>query len=156
MAYEVAKEQAEEYESKKDMMMIKPMRRRLNEEEEEGEKEVVKREMIRCARILERMVNQNNHHDISLGKEDFKKIFSLCIDDSLQTSDFMMMVRMIIRRMKEHCYHCGSSHLRKQGNLRIQHLAGTQLTVTSLLLVLVHVSLHVAWTIFRTCFIVCP
>ena len=71
MAYEVAKEQAEEYESKKDMMMIKPMRRRLNEEEEEGEKEVVKREMIRCARILERMVNQNNHHDISLGKEDF-------------------------------------------------------------------------------------
>ena len=71
MAYEVAKEQAEEYESKKDMMMIKPMRRRLNEEEAEGEKEAVKRQMMRCARILERMVNQNNHHDISLGKEDF-------------------------------------------------------------------------------------
>ena len=71
MAYEVAKEQAEEDESKKDMMMIKPMRRRLNEEEAEGEKEAVNRQMMRCARILERMVNQNNHHDISLGKEDF-------------------------------------------------------------------------------------
>ena len=69
MAYEVAKEQAEEDESKKDMMMIKPMRRRLNEEEAEGEKEAVNRQMMRCARILERMVNQNNHHDISLGKE---------------------------------------------------------------------------------------
>ena len=68
MAYEVAKEQAEEYEAKKESMMIKPMRRRLNEEEEEKGVEVVKRQMMRCAKILERMVNQNNHHDISLGK----------------------------------------------------------------------------------------
>ena len=67
MAYEYAKEQAEEYEAKKEMMLVKPMRRRFIEAEEEGEKEVLKRQMMRCARILERMVNQNNHHDISLG-----------------------------------------------------------------------------------------
>ena len=67
MAYEYAKEQAEENEAKKEMMPVKPMRRRFIEEEKEGEKEVLKREMIRCARILERMVNQNNHHEISLG-----------------------------------------------------------------------------------------
>ena len=48
-------------------MLVKPMRRRFIEAEEEGEKEVLKRQMMRCARILERMVNQNNHHDISLG-----------------------------------------------------------------------------------------
>ena len=71
MTYETAKEQAEENELKKEQMQVKTTRRRLNEKEEESEKEVVKRQMMRSARILERMVNQNNHNDISLGNFDF-------------------------------------------------------------------------------------
>ena len=43
------------------------MRRRLTEPEQESDKEIMKRKMFRSAMILERMVNQNNHNDISQG-----------------------------------------------------------------------------------------
>ena len=65
--YEVAKEQAEENEAKKETVIAKPIRRKLNEDAVIGCKDVVKRQMLRSIKILERMVNQNNHHDISLG-----------------------------------------------------------------------------------------
>ena len=67
MMYEMAKERAEEADAKREMINSKPIRRRMTIPEEEGEKEIIKRQMARCALILERMVNQNNHHDISIG-----------------------------------------------------------------------------------------
>ena len=75
MYYETAKEQAEEEEAAKDQMGVKPMRRRLNEEEEESEKEMLRRQMLRSVRILERMVNQNNHDEISLGYDCYLSFF---------------------------------------------------------------------------------
>ena len=41
------------------------MRRRLTEPEQESDKEIMRRKMFRSAMILERMLNQNNHNDIS-------------------------------------------------------------------------------------------
>ena len=70
MAYEHAKELAEEHETKMDsgMAHLKSVRKRLTEPEQEDPKEVMLNKMMRCARILERMVNQNNHFDIAQGK----------------------------------------------------------------------------------------
>ena len=139
MTYEAAKEQAEEFEANKDQMVVKTMRRRLNEEEEESYKEVVKRQMIRSARILERMVNQNNHNEISLGNRD--SLMSKSFMNLSQTSDFMMMVLMNLRRLKEHFYLFGSLHLSKQENSRTLLYVGTQPTVICLLPALGLVSL---------------
>ena len=41
--------------------------RRITQPEEENQKEIMLSKMKRCARILERMVNQNNHIDIAEG-----------------------------------------------------------------------------------------
>ena len=63
--YEAAKERAEELEAKKDDRKI---RRRLMETTTENSTEGEKRKMLRCTQILERMVNQNNCNDISIGR----------------------------------------------------------------------------------------
>ena len=62
--YEAAKERAEKLEAKKDDRKI---RRRLMETTTENSAEEEKRKMLRCSQILERMVNQNNCNDISIG-----------------------------------------------------------------------------------------
>ena len=69
MAYEHAKEVAEEHESKMESGMgnMKSVRKRLTQPEPEDPKELMLSKMMRCARILERMVNQNNHFDIAQG-----------------------------------------------------------------------------------------
>ena len=67
MRYEEAKEMAEEIELAKEQEGVKPIRRRISNEEEETEKEILRRKMMRSLRMLERMVNQNNHNEISLG-----------------------------------------------------------------------------------------
>ena len=61
-AYEAAKDIADRVEEHK---KVEP--RRFFEQEMESFKEIENRKMIRCGRILERMVNQNNCNDISLG-----------------------------------------------------------------------------------------
>ena len=68
MSYEHAKEQAEEHEARMMSEANKPMRRRITAEEEVNSKEVMLGQMMRAARILERMVNQNNHDDIAQGR----------------------------------------------------------------------------------------
>ena len=65
MSYEHAKEQADENEAAKNDKPV--MRKRISREEGVNSKEVMLGQMKRCARILERMVNQNNHIDIAEG-----------------------------------------------------------------------------------------
>ena len=67
MSYEHAKEQADENEAAKNDKPV--MRKRISREEGVNSKEVMMGQMKRCARILERMVNQNNHDDIAQGKQ---------------------------------------------------------------------------------------
>ena len=71
MRYEEAKEMAEEKDMAKEQDGVKPIRRRISTEEEETEKEIMRRKMTRSLRMLERMVNQNNHNEISLGNHFF-------------------------------------------------------------------------------------
>ena len=68
MAYELAKDRMEEREAGLEHRAVKTMRRRLTRPDELCEKEETNRKMIRCARILERIVNQNNFSDIALGR----------------------------------------------------------------------------------------
>ena len=63
--YETSKERSEhDEEHKKEGRKI---RRKFMESPEESTLEIDKRKMFRCGRILERMVNQNNFNDISIG-----------------------------------------------------------------------------------------
>lgn len=71
MSYEEAKEKVEEIESAKEHDGQKPIRRRISNEVEETEKEILRRKMMRSLKMLERMVNQNNHNEISLGNYFF-------------------------------------------------------------------------------------
>ena len=66
MKNEAAKEraEAEEDSNRKD---LRATRRKLTADEVESAKDVETRKMIKCGVILERMVNQNNHSDISIG-----------------------------------------------------------------------------------------
>ena len=63
--YEAAKERAEEAEHRKEE---KKVRRRLQEEEPENVRKREVEKMYRASKILERMVNQNNLCDISVGE----------------------------------------------------------------------------------------
>ena len=85
MAYETAKELAEEKETKKeqkevgnvliltishnDVQQVKSMRRRLLEAPRESSNDEVNKRMLRAAKILERMVNQNTYDEIA---QDFR------------------------------------------------------------------------------------
>ena len=74
--YEAAKERAEEAEHRKEE---KKVRRRLQEEEPENVRQREVERMYRASKILERMVNQNNLNDISVGEK--KHLLSSSIDD---------------------------------------------------------------------------
>ena len=63
--YEAAKERADEAEHRKEE---KKVRRRLQEAEPENMREREIQKMYRASKILERMVNQNNLNDISVGE----------------------------------------------------------------------------------------
>ena len=67
MSYEEAKEKVEEIEAAKEHDGQKPIRRRISNEVEKTEKEILRKKMMRSLKMLERMVNQNNHYEISLG-----------------------------------------------------------------------------------------
>ena len=86
MAYETAKELAEEKETKKEqkevgtvkislfivmfiVQQVKSMRRRLLEAPRESCNDEVNKRMLRAAKILERMVNQNTYDEIA---QDFR------------------------------------------------------------------------------------
>ena len=57
------------------------MRRRLQEEEPENVRKREVEKMYRASKILERMVNQNNLNDISVGKTiKIKLINTECLD----------------------------------------------------------------------------
>ena len=79
VAHEEAKEKAEETENKNDDGS-KILRKRFLEPKEEDQREITNKKMIRCAKILERMVNQNNFDEIALGsyvKSNLIKIITL-------------------------------------------------------------------------------
>ena len=67
VAYETAKELAEEKEMKKEQKEVKSMRRRLLETPKESSNDEVNKRMLRAAKILERMVNQNTYDEIAQG-----------------------------------------------------------------------------------------
>ena len=67
MAFEEAKELADEKDTN-EFKHAKPMRRKFLEEEFETQKQEENKKMIRCSKILERMVNQNNFDDIAIGE----------------------------------------------------------------------------------------
>merc|ERR1712110_866392 len=70
VAYETAKELAEEKETKKEQKeQVKTMRRRLLETPKESCNDEVNKRMLRAAKILERMVNQNTYDEIA---QDFR------------------------------------------------------------------------------------
>ena len=69
VAYETAKEVAEEKEQKKEQKEVKSMRRRLLETPKENSNDEVNKRMLRAAKILERMVNQNTYDEIA---QDFR------------------------------------------------------------------------------------
>ena len=68
MAFEESKDKAEEIENRSDNIMTKPRRRRFLEQKEHNARELTEAKMVRCGKILERMVNQNNFDEIALGK----------------------------------------------------------------------------------------
>ena len=72
--YEAAKERAEEAEHRKEE---KRVRRRLQEEEPENVRQREVERMYRASKILERMVNQNNLNDISVGEKNHRVLNSL-------------------------------------------------------------------------------
>jgi dynein intermediate chain 1 len=81
--YEAAKEAAEERAERADQKVAKVARRRLTLPEEVCERTETNRKMIRCARILERIVNQNNFSDIAL---DFR-FYEDQADDARETNE---------------------------------------------------------------------
>ena len=62
---EDAKEMAEEKENR--LNEEKQKRRTFLPKRKEDEKELTNRKMIRCSKILERMVNQNNNEEVAIG-----------------------------------------------------------------------------------------
>ena len=68
MANEEAKELAEKQDTGvEEVVKKKPARKKYFERKEVELSEQNDRKMIRCAKILERMVNQNNYNEIAIG-----------------------------------------------------------------------------------------
>ena len=67
MAYEVAKERLEEVDQKVDQSSSKQIRKRISEPEPEDPKGMMLTKMMKCMKVLERMINQNNHNEIAQG-----------------------------------------------------------------------------------------
>ena len=66
-AYEAKKERAEQHQEEL-KREEKKIRRKFFTNNDENCLELEKKKMFRCCKILERIVNQNNFNDISLGK----------------------------------------------------------------------------------------
>ena len=67
MAYEVAKERLEEADQKVDQSSSKQIRKRISEPQPEDPKGMMLTKMMKCMKVLERMINQNNHDEIAQG-----------------------------------------------------------------------------------------
>ena len=67
MANEEAKELSEKQDGSTEEGKKKKPRKKYFEENLVDFSELNDRKMIRCAKILERMVNQNNYHEIAIG-----------------------------------------------------------------------------------------
>ena len=83
MAFEESKDKAEEIDNRTDNIVTKPRRRRFLDPKGHNERELTEAKMIRCGKILERMVNQNNFDEIAIGKVSFlldSFDFYLCAD----------------------------------------------------------------------------
>ena len=66
MANEEAKELAEKQDGAEDLVKRKP-RKKYFDKNLVDFSELNDRKMLRCAKILERMVNQNNYNEIAIG-----------------------------------------------------------------------------------------
>ena len=136
VAYETAKEAAEEKEMKKEQKEVKSMRRRLLETPKESCNDEVNKRMLRAAKILERMVNQNTYDEIAQGifiqqLQNFKSFH--------QILDSMRMHLMSSESLKEHCCHCGSLVMKRQKSWKSLLCVGILPTMTSMLQDLAHV-----------------
>ena len=65
MANEEAKELAERQDGMEEVVKKKPRKKYFTKEVDFSE--LNDRKMVRCAKILERMVNQNNYNEIAIG-----------------------------------------------------------------------------------------
>ena len=128
MAYENAKELAEEREIKKEQKEVKSARRRLLEPARESSNDEVNKKMLRAAKILERMVNQNTFDEIAqVGvNKHFRKFVS-----SFRISGFTRTLLMSSVRLRGRCCRCGSSASSRRTDWRTLHCAGTPHTATS-------------------------
>ena len=130
VAYETAKEAAEEKEMKKEQKEVKSMRRRLLETPKESCNDEVNKRMLRAAKILERMVNQNTYDEIAQGiitqqQQNFKSFH--------QILDSMRMHLMSSESLKERCCHCGSLAMKRQKSWKSLLCVGILPTMTSML-----------------------
>ena len=66
MAFEESKDKAEESENRPENIVTKPRRRRFLDQQEHTSRELTEAKMVRCGKILERMVNQNNFDEIAI------------------------------------------------------------------------------------------
>ena len=65
VANEEAKELAERQDGQEDVVKKKPRKKYFTSQVDLSE--LNERKMLRCAKILERMVNQNNYNEIAIG-----------------------------------------------------------------------------------------
>ena len=96
---------------------------------------------MKCAKVLERMINQNNHDEIAQG--DCRLLVCvISIRVLLQISSSMTTELMNSEKMKAHSFLCGNSHSWRPRSWITRRCAGTRPTVISLLPVSVHVRLE--------------
>ena len=79
MAFEESKDKAEEIENRTDNIVTKPRRRRFLDQKEHNSREVTEAIMVRCGKILERMVNQNRFDEIAIGKNGDSSLILLTL-----------------------------------------------------------------------------
>ena len=132
VAYETAKEVAEEKEMKKEQKEVKSMRRRLLETPKENSNDEVNKRMLRAAKILERMVNQNTYDEIAQGNIYYLKNSNVTHHTNIfQISVSTRMHRTSSASSRARCCRCGSSGSRRRGSWRSRRCAGTPPTTTS-------------------------
>ena len=136
MAFEESKDKAEEIENRTDNIVTKPRRRRFLEPKEHNARELMQAKMIRCGKILERMVNQNNFDEIAIGNEfNWNILTFICVQIITSTR----MSRMSKGR-RGPFFLCGPFLIRRQRQWRSLHCVGIVDTKTFSQLVLDHVS----------------
>ena len=101
MANEEAKELAERQDGMEEVVKKKPRKKYFTKEVDFSE--LNDRKMVRCAKILERMVNQNNYNEITIGAMKKNCIY---FKISLQITSSMKTPQMN-KRQKELCSRFG-------------------------------------------------